>query len=495
MRRRSRAMGRLGFQALVLVLTLAPMALVTPLLVDAWSKFDRRHKSDPLPALRASFSQKEQERYTTLPAHPRSVPVLVWRGINDEARDRFSVSQETFVKQVAMLRRTGYRAISMEQYVRFLRGDLAGLPERPVLLTFDDGRLDSYRGADRVLREYGMRATMFVTSAQTRPDDDVHLSYKELAEMQESGRWDVQAHGDEGHGMLAIDARGAMGSAYTHRRWTSSAGTESLPEWEQRVTSDVFAARDALADHLPGYRPLAFAAPYGDVGQATTNDPRIPGLLQEFLSRQFEITFVKHPHNYPTFTTKREHHGFAHRFAIHGGTTVDDVFRWLRDRSPAAIEAAEQAAERRAKARAARERAIDRRVARRKAREKRAQRRAAERRAAARPGASARPADLTPKEGPHPCAASSDTSARAPAPTCCSTDSSGSNIVDTTRQGSPCRVKAPWSACARSAPSRRCAAPWRAASSAARSRPARPAPSRRRPGPASGTRAGRRTGA
>lgn len=390
MRRRSRALGRLGFQALVLVLTLAPLALVTPLLVDAWSKFDRRHKSDPLPALRASFSEKEQERYTTLPAHPRSVPVLVWRGINDEARDRFSVSQETFVKQVAMLRRTGYRAISMDQYVRFLRGDLAGLPERPILLTFDDGRLDSYRGADRVLREYGMRATMFAASGLTRPDDDVHLSYKELAEMQESGRWDVQAHGDEGHGMLAIDGRGSTGSAYTHRRWTRSAGAESLPAWEQRVTSDVFEAREALADHLPRYKPQAFAAPYGDVGQASTNDERIPGLLQEFLSRQFEVVFVKHPHNYPAFTTRREHHGFAHRFAIHGGTTVDDVFRWLRDRAPAAIEAAEQAAERRAEARAERKRAMERRVARRMAREKRAERRAAKRRAAREPRSTTR---------------------------------------------------------------------------------------------------------
>ena len=45
--------------------------------------------------------------------------------------------------------RAGFESISLAQYTRFRRGDSRGLPARPVLITFDDGRLDSYRGADK----------------------------------------------------------------------------------------------------------------------------------------------------------------------------------------------------------------------------------------------------------------------------------------------------------------------------------------------------------
>jgi peptidoglycan/xylan/chitin deacetylase (PgdA/CDA1 family) len=33
------------------------------------------------------------------------------------------------------------------------------------LITFDDGRVDSYRGADKVLARYHYQATMFVVAA------------------------------------------------------------------------------------------------------------------------------------------------------------------------------------------------------------------------------------------------------------------------------------------------------------------------------------------
>ena len=56
-----------------------------------------------------------------------------------------------FAEQMEMLERAGFQTISIAQYVRFLQGDAAGLPARPILITFDDGRLDSYRGADKVL--------------------------------------------------------------------------------------------------------------------------------------------------------------------------------------------------------------------------------------------------------------------------------------------------------------------------------------------------------
>jgi hypothetical protein len=320
--------------ALLLPLSLIPLIGVVPLIAQAYSQFDRRHKSGPLEAPVVRFSPWEAARYVPLPAHPRAVPVLVFHGINDK-QDQYSVSRQAFAGQMALLRRLGYRSVSISQYVRFLRGDFTGLPQRPVLLTFDDGRLDSFRGADRVLRRYGFRATMFVIPGAIARDNPFYLSWKELRGMEDSGRWDLQEHAGKGHYLVSYDAAGHTGPFYAYRRYTKSGGIESIADWEQRVTTDIFAGRDALAQHLPKFEPLTFAVPYGNYGQRATNDPRIPEVMRAFLERQFEAIFVQKTGNQPRYTSQASYRGEAPRFEVHTDTSVDDLFRWLRDEAPA----------------------------------------------------------------------------------------------------------------------------------------------------------------
>ena len=74
------------------------------------------------------------------------MPVLAYHGIGEDSR--FSVTQEQFAEQMAMLDDAGVETITVDEYVSFLRGEEADLPERPLLLTFDDGKLSSFRGAD-----------------------------------------------------------------------------------------------------------------------------------------------------------------------------------------------------------------------------------------------------------------------------------------------------------------------------------------------------------
>jgi peptidoglycan/xylan/chitin deacetylase (PgdA/CDA1 family) len=333
MTRERRKFSRRFIQALLLPLSVIPLIIVVPVIVSAYSNFDRRHNSGPLAAPAVRFTASENARYTPLPAHPDAVPVLAYHGINNRS-DGYSVTQAAFAKQMALLRRLGFRSLSIGQYVRFLRGDTAGLPPRPVLITFDDGRLDSYRGADRVLRAYGFRATMFVIPGLITPDSPFYLHWNELRSMEDSGRWDLQEHAGKGHYLVNYDRAGHTGPFYAYKRWTRSAGQETLAAWEQRVTSDIYAGREALAEHLPRFVPLTFAVPYGNYGQRGTNDPRIPELMRAFLKRQFATIFVQKTGNYPRYTSPAAHRGEAARFEVHGDTTPDDLFRWLRDQAP-----------------------------------------------------------------------------------------------------------------------------------------------------------------
>jgi len=95
------------------------------------------------------------------------VPVLLYHRIDavPRAGDPYAVSQAEFARQMAMLAADGFHTISIAQYARFAGGDVTALPDRPILITFDDGLLRSYEGADAILARYGMRATMFVITA------------------------------------------------------------------------------------------------------------------------------------------------------------------------------------------------------------------------------------------------------------------------------------------------------------------------------------------
>ncbi len=333
--RAERVLKRAG-ASLLLPLSVVPMLLVVPTLVSAYENFDRRHRSEPLPAPAIQPGPEALARWKPLPANRLTgVPVLVYHGVNDRI-DHYSVSRASFAAQMAMLRRAGFRALRIAQYARFLRGDSRELPERPVLITFDDGRLDSYRGADRILQRYGMRAAMFVITGEVERRNPFYTSWKELQRMQDSGRWDIQPHAADGHvevthrpGLLGAVNAPNTGAFYAYRRFTRSRGIESISEWEQRVTTDVYAARDDVVDHIEGVQPLTFAVPYGNYGQRDSNDPRIEHLFGDFLHRQFLVTFVQDDGNDPDFTTPRSLHGNAKRYEVHTDTSADDVYRWL----------------------------------------------------------------------------------------------------------------------------------------------------------------------
>ena len=342
-----RARSARALSGLLISLSVVPLVLVAPLIAESYRNFDRRHKSAPLPATELRLTAMQKRRFAPVAPFRGAIPVLSYHGI-DAHGDGHSVTRRVFAEQVAALHHMGFRAISLEQYVRFRRGQLGGLPERPVLITFDDGRLDSYRGADLTLARFGFRAVMFVNTDQPGREHPLYLTWKELHAMSDSRRWEVQPQAHEGHIRVALDARGRTGPFYAARRFTRSEGRESFASYEQRVTSDVFAAKEAVEEH--GFAAHAFAVPYGDYGQHSGNDPRIASFMRDFLGRQFETVFVEDERNAPGYSRPW---GVAERYRVHRETTTDRLYVWLRDNSPEWLE-------RRAKARRAQARRVKR---------------------------------------------------------------------------------------------------------------------------------------
>ena len=102
----------------------------------------------------------------------------------------YGVDPEHFAKQMTLMHHAGFRTISLAEFVKFVNGEHVDLPPRPLLLTFDDARLDSWTGSDAILRELGFRAVMFVDVGRVADGEPDYMTWDELRTAQSSGRWE-----------------------------------------------------------------------------------------------------------------------------------------------------------------------------------------------------------------------------------------------------------------------------------------------------------------
>jgi biofilm PGA synthesis lipoprotein PgaB len=216
------------------------------------------------------------------PAFHDAVPVLLYHRLRP---------QSGFDAQMRRLHDLGFEAITLDQYMRFVRGKTAGLPQRPILITFDDGYPSAWKNADPVLARYGWSAVMYVPTGYVGHPG--FLSWDELRQMRSSRRWQIDEHAGNGHVLITADAAGTQLPFYAAELWQDGR-QESFAHYKRRVRRDIDFGSTSLARNLPGWTPPGtFAVPFGDYGQRASNDPRIGPWLARYLASRFDVVFVQ----------------------------------------------------------------------------------------------------------------------------------------------------------------------------------------------------------
>ncbi len=125
------------------------------------------------------------------PAVPTTVkvPILMYHYVNKEPppagpyADSLTVRTHEFEEQMAFLAENGYTVISLPELTAAQQG--AALPEKPVILTFDDGGADNYTVAFPILRRHGFTATFFVITGKVGTEG--YMTWEQLKEMDAAG--------------------------------------------------------------------------------------------------------------------------------------------------------------------------------------------------------------------------------------------------------------------------------------------------------------------
>lgn len=108
----------------------------------------------------------------TLNAGRATVPILLYHHISDAGKTRYFVSTTVFKAQMQFLADHGYQTISVSQVADVIRNG-GSLPEKPVVLTFDDGFEDVYQNALPILNAHHFTGVAYIITGTL----DSNLSY------------------------------------------------------------------------------------------------------------------------------------------------------------------------------------------------------------------------------------------------------------------------------------------------------------------------------
>lgn len=127
------------------------------------------------------------------------VPILMYHYLStppadaDIYRRDLSVAPELFAAHLDRLLAEGYTAISLYTVIDALQRG-APLPDKPVVITFDDGYRDNYENAFPLLRARGMPATIFVVTDFIDEQRPEYLTWDMAREMLQAGI-SIESHG------------------------------------------------------------------------------------------------------------------------------------------------------------------------------------------------------------------------------------------------------------------------------------------------------------
>jgi biofilm PGA synthesis lipoprotein PgaB len=216
-------------------------------------------------------------------AQPQPVPnellVLSYHDIRDEVAskgdpDGFAISTQNFAAHLDWLAGHGYNPVSLSQVVEASAGGRP-LPERAVLLTFDDGLRSVYDKVYPLLRAYGYPAlialiTDYVDMAEGRSIDygyrqfgrDDFLTWAQVEEMHRSGLIEVASHTNDLHRGVLSNPQGNMTPAVTTRIYDPASGRyEDEATYKARIRQDLVRSVELIERHT-GARPQAIVWPY-----------------------------------------------------------------------------------------------------------------------------------------------------------------------------------------------------------------------------------------
>jgi len=186
-----------------------------------------------------------------------------------------TITATELAAQFTWMKEHGYQPVAIDDIVA-ARSGKRPLPEKAVLLTFDDGYASVYTHVYPLLRLFNYPAVIAVvgkwmdTGAGDIVQYDEHglprnhfLTWKQIREMTASGLVEVASHSYDLHRGVVANPQGNLEPAATTRIYDEHSGNyESDASWRRRIRDDLARSVNLIRKHA-GRSPRVMVWPYG----------------------------------------------------------------------------------------------------------------------------------------------------------------------------------------------------------------------------------------
>lgn len=229
----------------------------------------------------------------TTPTDGVAVPIIMYHSIlnNPSRAGDYVITPQQFEADLHYLKANGYTTVVIADLIAYVQ-EGKPLPDKPVMLTFDDGYYNNYHYAHPLLKQYGMRAVLspiaiwsehYTTHPGERDHDNYsHLTWEQLKDMAQSGAWEIQNHSYDLHHM-----DGAQKGAAKRKG-------ESDDGYRLRLKSDLATAQQLLKEQV-GVTPTCFTYPYGAISDTSQKVLADMGFVASLSCEERTSTLTRDP--------------------------------------------------------------------------------------------------------------------------------------------------------------------------------------------------------
>ncbi len=216
------------------------------------------------------------------------LPVVMYHQLtkNSSKAGKYVLTVEQFEKDLIYLKNNGYKTVNLKQLLDYSEGK-DDLPDKPIMITFDDGCETLYAYALPLLEKYGFCAVGFVIGALAdeyteNGDHNLNYSYlnwEEIKALSESGVIEIQSHSYNLH--KNTEGRSGM----------KKKKSESIKQYSEFLLEDMAKMKVRMKEYA-GKEPYAIAYPFGSFSEETKDILKNYGFKMAFTCEE-KVNIIK----------------------------------------------------------------------------------------------------------------------------------------------------------------------------------------------------------
>lgn len=239
------------------------------------------------------------------------IPIIMYHHIENDENifNEFMVTSDKFESDMRDIKELGYESITYQELYDFVNNG-GDLPEKPIILTFDDGYESNYTYGFPVLKDLNLKATIAIVGNMVGKDmykgkqAFKHFTYEQAKEMYDSGLIDIQSHTYDLHDISS-------------RVGIKRKEGENEDEYIKVIKDDLTKSINELHDSV-GNKQFVFTYPYGAYDYLTEKIVKELG---------FEITVTTDPGINHIVRGKNESLYKLKRFDIKNDTNLKELLK------------------------------------------------------------------------------------------------------------------------------------------------------------------------